>query len=50
MSYLLLKQIAESQEVPLWIFIKKFNHWKYTDINRKATYRLIVGLQPNLLL
>lgn len=47
-----LKQIAESQEVPLWDIYKKIQSTlrKYTDINRKAaTYRLIAGLQPNLL-
>lgn len=48
----LLKQIAESQEIPLWDVYKQiqFTIRKYTESNRKsATYRLIAGLQPQLL-
>lgn len=48
----LLKQIAESQETPLWEVYQKIQSTirKHTDSNRKAaTYRLIASLQPKLL-
>lgn len=48
----LLKQIAESQEAPLWDVYQQIQSTirKYTESNRKAaTYRLIAGLQPQLL-
>lgn len=47
-----LAKIANSQDVPLWDEYKKLQQdiRKLTESNRKAaTYRLIAGLQPNLL-
>ena len=48
----LFKQIAESQTVPLYDVYKKIEDTirKYTNQHRRAsTYRLIAGLQPELL-
>lgn len=48
----LLKKIAESQTVPLYDVYKQIEEIlrKYTTQHRRsATYRLIAGLQPNLL-
>lgn len=48
----LFRQIAASQDTPLWDVYSKIQKQirAFTSVNRKAaTYRLIAGLQPNLL-
>lgn len=48
----LLKKIAENQNEPSWSIYEQIQQVikKYTKVNRKAsTYRIIAGLQPNLL-
>ena len=48
----LFKQIAESQTIPLFDVYKKIEDTirKYTNVHRRAsTFRLIAGLQPELL-